>query len=327
MPSILEPAFQINQWQQAFVDRYVTAHPGLGVLVAPPGMGKTTISLHIAGKLLDECSIDAIVHVSTSKELKDYWSSRIERIGIPPEAVETIDAVSRDQMQRLLHRIDPERRCLVMTDDVELTSSIVSQVHKYLTASPQSRALLLTRPPFNYVFDTDLDFNEYYLDERVTRLPIVQSRLVKASPSFRLLNELLIGTTAIDDLSWREFERLIGQLLERDGYRVQLMQGTKDGGVDVIGHKDLGMAGTLKTLWQAKKNSIKNRVGIATVRELADTRIEHGASKAIIVTTSFLTRGALQRVERDQHILGKVDRHDLNAWLSETLLGRRTPRP
>jgi len=123
----------------------------------------------------------------------------------------------------------------------------------------------------------------------------------------------------IDDLNWREFERLISELLEQDGYDVELMRGTKDGGVDVVAVKNMGHAGFFKTLWQAKKKYLKNKVGLSVIRELADTRNEFKASKGIIVTSTYLTRDALARVQRDKYILGKVDRSDLNEWVQRTL--------
>jgi restriction system protein len=122
-------------------------------------------------------------------------------------------------------------------------------------------------------------------------------------------------------MSWREFEILIASLLEKDGYVVELMNGSKDGGVDVIAVKDMGPNGYFKALWQAKKQAASNKVGISVVRELADTRQEFGASKGIIVTSSYLTRGALERVNRDRYLLGKVDRQDLDAWIRRALLG------
>jgi HJR/Mrr/RecB family endonuclease len=77
----------------------------------------------------------------------------------------------------------------------------------------------------------------------------------------------------------------------------------KDGGIDVVAVKDLGINDFFKTLWQAKKQSTKNKVGISVVRELADTRQELPASKGIIVTSSYLTRGALERIQRDKYLL------------------------
>ncbi len=69
------------------------------------------------------------------------------------------------------------------------------------------------------------------------------------------------------------------------------------------------------SVWQAKKLKPGNKVGINVIRELADTRNEHKASKGMVVTTTHLTRGALARVQQDQYILGKVDRDDLMQWI------------
>lgn len=107
--------------------------------------------------------------------------------------------------------------------------------------------------------------------------------------------------------------------LARDGYEVELMRGTKDGGVDVVAVKDMGKAGLFKALWQAKKKGVKNKVGLSIVRELADTTREFKASKGIIVTSTYLTRDALARIQRDKYILGKVDRDDLNQWIHRVL--------
>ncbi len=67
-------------------------------------------------------------------------------------------------------------------------------------------------------------------------------------------------------------------------------------------------------VWQAKKLKPGNKVQIGVIRELADTRLENNASKGVIVTT-YLTRNAIKRVQRDKYILGKVDRDDLMDWI------------
>ncbi|WP_409259110.1 restriction endonuclease [Pseudomonas saponiphila] len=61
------------------------------------------------------------------------------------------------------------------------------------------------------------------------------------------------------------------------------------------------------------------KVGLSTIRELADVRNEEKANKGIIVTTSFLTRDALKRVARDRYWLGKVDNNDLKVWIDRKL--------
>lgn len=64
-------------------------------------------------------------------------------------------------------------------------------------------------------------------------------------------------------------------------------------------------------------------MGIEVIRELAGTRSEHKASKGILVTSTYLTKGALERVERDTYILGKVDKSDLLNWIDRIIQGRR----
>ncbi|MCB1512729.1 MAG: restriction endonuclease [Hyphomicrobiaceae bacterium] len=165
----------------------------------------------------------------------------------------------------------------------------------------------------------DSQFTFEFFGRDALALSDTQNSLQKLVPSIGLLQKVQHRLIQLDDLSWRDFEVLIAEMLEADGYSVELMRGTKDDGVDVVAVKDFGVMGLMKSIWQAKKNHIDRKVGLSTVRELADTRLELKASKAFIVTTSFLTHGALQRVERDKFLLGKVDRDDLDKWIDRTL--------
>lgn len=69
------------------------------------------------------------------------------------------------------------------------------------------------------------------------------------------------------------------------------------------------------SVWQAKKLHPGNKVELSVIRELADTRQKQNASKGIIVTSTYLTRGALNRVAEDRFLLGKIDRDDLLQWI------------
>jgi restriction system protein len=46
------------------------------------------------------------------------------------------------------------------------------------------------------------------------------------------------------------------------------------------------------------------------------------ANKGIIVTSTFLTKGAIERVKRDNYELGKVEKPDLENWINRVLKGR-----
>lgn len=106
------------------------------------------------------------------------------------------------------------------------------------------------------------------------------------------------------------------------GYIVQLGKGTKDGGADIIATKEIENIGFIKGIWQAKKPKPGKKVGIGVIRELADTRREMKANKGIIVTSTFLTKGAIERVKRDNYELGKVENPDLESWINRVLKGR-----
>lgn len=73
--------------------------------------------------------------------------------------------------------------------------------------------------------------------------------------------------------------------------------------------------------WQCKALSPRHRVGELVVKELQSTVRDFGASKGIIATTTYLTRGALARVLRNEFTLGKCDHDDLMRWIERHLRG------
>lgn len=135
------------------------------------------------------------------------------------------------------------------------------------------------------------------------------------SPCVDLILRIQRGEIDLYNLQWRNFEEVVAELLCNDGWMVELQKGNKDGGVDILAKKTVLSCGDVLTLWQAKRLGEGRKVGIDTIRELADTRNEFKASKGIIVTSSYLTVGAVKRIERDAYILGKVDRKDLSEWI------------
>lgn len=95
-----------------------------------------------------------------------------------------------------------------------------------------------------------------YNAEQLT-LPETRIQIGRLSLSFRILEKLLLGSINLDKLHWREFEELVADLLEKDGYNVELGPGRNDGGVDIIAYKDLDGVGLTKSIWQAKKKRKK----------------------------------------------------------------------
>jgi len=178
--------------------------------------------------------------------------------------------------------------------------------HDYANDTEAMRAFLREQR------EARVEYTRSDLDSAVARAVLVQ-----ASPSLALILDLQRGVTDLYDVPWRAFERLVADLLHGHGWSVELQRGTKDGGVDVIAHRHDPQIGLIRTVWQAKKLSRGNKVGISVIRELADTRVQRHATKGFVVTSSYLTRGALERVTCDQYLLGKVDRDDLWNWIKQ----------
>ena len=103
----------------------------------------------------------------------------------------------------------------------------------------------------------------------------------------RRLLDTRTGIASIRELSWREFEELVGEAFRREGYRV--VENTKagsDGGVDVR----LRRNGAL-VLVQCK-NWNRNRVGVGVVREMCGVMMDERAAGVVIVCSGRFTRDA-----------------------------------
>jgi hypothetical protein len=140
------------------------------------------------------------------------------------------------------------------------------------------------------------------------------------SPSHLLLAyNLLTKGKNLSELHWREFEKLIGELLEDNGWKVEVMRGTKDGGVDIVSTMQDPILGSLKALWQAKKYQHNNKVGLASLREFSGILERERATKGIVVTTSTFTKGAIQWVQKDIYRLTAMDGKAINEWVRKKI--------
>jgi restriction system protein len=96
------------------------------------------------------------------------------------------------------------------------------------------------------------------------------------------------GAEALNDMSWREFEHLVGEAFRRQGFRVQDTGGPgADGGVDLVLRK-----GTETFLVQCKQwKALK--VGVDVVRQLYGVMAARGAAGGFVVTSGTYTADAI----------------------------------
>lgn len=320
---------QLRSWQQEFVDQYLSSDAQKSLLVAMLGTGKTITALTAAKRKIQSGDVSRCIILSDRKELQYQWAHVANEIGLDIDidtmagqrnASVTYQAVSRKRKE-FDEMVRRQSSIFIFDDVAKLNKKTEDLGEEILLQSPDSKLLYLSSLPIRgREFDWTHEMGrEFIYQPEIIELPETQIEVARYSPSILLLEQLKSPNFSLESMSWRQFEVFISRLLESDGYEIELMDGTKDGGVDIVAVKDMQEAGLYKALWQAKKYKESNKVGISAIRELADVRNEFGASKGILVTTSFLTRGALDRVYRDNFMLGKVDRNDLNKWIHRKL--------
>lgn len=96
----------------------------------------------------------------------------------------------------------------------------------------------------------------------------------------------------LDELEWRDFEYLVGQIFQEQGYKVEVQEGSGDGGVDIIMRNKQG-----QRLFVQCKHWRSTNVGAPTVREMAGTVLLNKVDRGAIVCSGRYTKGAYKEAE------------------------------
>ena len=91
---------------------------------------------------------------------------------------------------------------------------------------------------------------------------------------------------ALSQMSWREFEFLIGQMFRERGYSVAEGKGSNDGGIDLTLFKDG------RTLLVQCKHWKSSRVGVTVVRELLGVMTVRKAHHGLVICSGGYTKEA-----------------------------------
>lgn len=118
---------------------------------------------------------------------------------------------------------------------------------------------------------------------------------------------------SLKEISWREFEYLVGRFFKDKGYKVEIGEGTQDGGVDIIARSSSG-----KKLLIQCKHWRSTDVGAPVVREMVGVVQLRGADAGAIVCSDRFTRNAHAEAEKlGIKLIG-------GAQLAEYVAGRRS---
>ena len=121
---------------------------------------------------------------------------------------------------------------------------------------------------------------------------------------------------ALDGMSWREFEMLVGEAYALQGYSVaETGGGGADGGVDLVLTKDGQKFLVQCKQWQSQK------VGVNVVREMYGLMTAESAASAILICSGIFTQEAKSFAEGRP--IDLVDGAQLEALIGQV---RRAPR-
>jgi len=129
-----------------------------------------------------------------------------------------------------------------------------------------------------------------------------------------LLARLKANPELLRSLPPRRFEEVVAELLEIQGYSIELTPASRDGGFDMYAAKNDAL-GQFLYLVECKRYSPPNKVGVQIVRALHGVVQQTRATAGIITTTSFFTDGAKEFQQDIKHQLHLRDYIELQKWL------------
>jgi restriction endonuclease Mrr len=126
--------------------------------------------------------------------------------------------------------------------------------------------------------------------------------------------------TSLDALSGSDFESVVGTLLSRMGFTIEMTKSTGDGGVDIVATLERALVGG-RFLIQCKRYAIGNPVGAPLIREFyGAVTADRRAVRGIFITTSNFTDQAKEFARG--LALELIDRERLQQLLQEFGLSR-----
>ena len=111
----------------------------------------------------------------------------------------------------------------------------------------------------------------------------------------------------IYEVSSREFEEIVEQILRDDGFDTHLTKSTRDGGRDIIATKT-GINGRPVVFYvECKRYARSNKVSVDIIRALYGVQTADRINKACLVTSSYFTRDAIEFAENQNVMIDLVD--------------------
>ena len=142
----------------------------------------------------------------------------------------------------------------------------------------------------------------YYRDEFDVDICAIESTVIR-----KLILQISKNKNLIYKVSPREFEQIVEQLLQNEGFETHLTPQTRDGGKDIVAIKR-GINGKPIVFYvECKRYAQENKVGVEIVHRLYGVQTAEKVNKACIITTSGFTSGAIKWAKEQNVMIDLVD--------------------
>lgn len=167
---------------------------------------------------------------------------------------------------------------------------------------------------------TEADGEYFFFEDEFECLPPQKTQSIRiVSKEFwdGLIRALAARPEDLYNISPRKFEELIAELLRREGMKTVLTPPTRDGGRDVLVTSS-SVIGEHLFLVECKRYAPNRPVDVSIVRELFGVLGHERATGALIVTSSYFTKAALEFREPIQYQMSFRDYDAIRTWLART---------
>lgn len=131
---------------------------------------------------------------------------------------------------------------------------------------------------------------------------IIQANVFKRT----LIEKIGTNMEEVMKLTPRQFEEFVAEIFEKEGFRVELTQQTRDNGKDIIVTSQ-GITGKSLYYVECKKRAAGNKVEVGVIQRLHGVVVADKATKGIVVTTSSFSDPAIREVKKIEHQMTLMD--------------------
>lgn len=231
-------------------------------------------------------------HIVTLNPTHEQIMSLIRRLG-----------VSKPLLQSLLNNIHISDLQVTPKD---ILSRVVGNIH-----NSDIQEFYSKYSNFLYQYGNGIDFSSGIIHSEnkviVPSKDIIRGVTVVCDSLLRKAKE---DPRIIHSFSPREFEKLVCELLDKQGYNVKLTKQTRDGGKDIIVVQK-SILGEFCIYVECKKYDTSRPISVSLVRELYGTVMVDNATAGMIITTSHFSKDAKEYTEQIKHRMTLKDYHDL----------------